>query len=89
MGGWRAAWNDTRTADFNARFVNGWRAAFPEFNASPFYIIGESYAGVYVPMLTQRLLDQSTPPPVPIAGMALGDACEGVDELCGNPLPGP
>lgn len=38
-------------------------------------------------MLTQLLLDQ--PEPVKIAGLALGDACQGIDELCGNPLRGP
>jgi serine carboxypeptidase-like clade I len=38
-------------------------------------------------MLTQRLLDAKIPKK--ISGMALGDACMGVNEFCGNPLRGP
>ena len=75
------SWNDTRTAEFNFNFVNNWFAAFPEFAASPFYIAGESYAGVYVGQLTQMLLDANTP--LNLKGIALGDVCMGTEVLCG------
>ena len=46
---------------------------FPELRANPFYITGESYAGVYIPTLTQELLDHA--PEVNIKGVAVGDPC--------------
>ena len=76
------SWNDTRTAIFNFNFINGFFAAFPEFAAAPFYIAGESYAGVYVGQLTQMLLDAKTP--LNLKGIALGDVCMGTDVLCGQ-----
>ena len=42
------SWNDTRTAEFNYNFVLGLFDAFPEFKNAPFFIAGESYAGVCV-----------------------------------------
>ncbi len=33
-------------------------AAYPTFNGREFYITGESYAGVYIPVVTKRLMDQ-------------------------------
>jgi hypothetical protein len=81
------SWNDTRTALFNQRFVNNWFKAFPEYETAPFFIVGESYAGVYLGQLTTLLLDQS--PPRKIHGLALGDACMGTDVFCGKPLGGP
>ena len=76
------SWNDTRTAVFNVNFINGFFASFPEFAKAPFYIAGESYAGVYVGMITQMLLDAKTP--LNLKGIALGDVCMGTDVLCGQ-----
>ena len=76
------SWNDTRTAVFNVNFINGFFASFPEFAKAPFYIAGESYAGVYVGMITQMQLDAKTP--LNLKGIALGDVCMGTDVLCGQ-----
>jgi serine carboxypeptidase-like clade 1 len=76
------SWNDTRTFDFNLRFVNNFFAAFPEYKANDFYIAGESFAGVYTGMLVDGLLNASTQ--LNLRGLALGDACMGVDVLCGG-----
>jgi serine carboxypeptidase-like clade 1 len=46
--------NDNRTADLNLAFLQGWFKKFPEFMSNDFYVSGESYAGVYVPMLAYR-----------------------------------
>ena len=31
---------------------------YPELSTNDFYIVGESYAGVYIPMLAQRILNR-------------------------------
>jgi len=75
------SWNDTRTAIFNVNFVNAFFDLYPEFAVAPFYIAGESYAGVYVGQITEMLLDAGTK--LNLKGIALGDACMGTDVLCG------
>jgi len=30
---------------------------YPSFNSNPFYLAGESYAGVYIPMLGVKILE--------------------------------
>lgn len=42
-------WNDTRTAYHNAVYLENWLQKFPEFGCNAWYIVGESYAGIYVP----------------------------------------
>ncbi|KAK7295196.1 hypothetical protein RJT34_18101 [Clitoria ternatea] len=42
---------DLQTASDTHAFLLKWFEQFPEFLANPFYIAGESYAGVYVPTL--------------------------------------
>ncbi|KAL1322453.1 hypothetical protein HN51_067449 [Arachis hypogaea] len=42
---------DLQTASDTHAFLLKWLEQYPEFLANPFYIAGESYAGVYVPTL--------------------------------------
>ena len=49
--------NDTISAHDNLQAVLQWFQKFPEFASNEFYIMGESYAGVYVPMLALNILD--------------------------------
>ncbi|KAK3002750.1 hypothetical protein RJ639_017880, partial [Escallonia herrerae] len=42
---------DFQTASDTHTFLLKWFELFPEFVANPFYIAGESYAGIYVPTL--------------------------------------
>lgn len=46
---------------------------FPELSSNPFYITGESYAGVYVPTLTKEVLDNAKE--INLVGIAVGDPC--------------
>ncbi len=50
--------SDDQTADDNYRALQDFfENKFPEFRYRDFYITGESYCGVYIPTLTQRLID--------------------------------
>eukprot|EP00933_Yihiella_yeosuensis_P020108 TRINITY_DN16213_c0_g1_i2.p1 TRINITY_DN16213_c0_g1~~TRINITY_DN16213_c0_g1_i2.p1 ORF type:complete len:540 (-),score=142.44 TRINITY_DN16213_c0_g1_i2:181-1800(-) len=53
------------------------KTKFPELRKNPFYIAGESYAGVYVPTLTAEILDNA--PEVNIHGIGVGDPCTDSD----------
>jgi len=70
-------YNDTVAADDNYEFLQRFFTAYPEFSTNEFYITGESYAGVYVPMMADRVLAK----PGAIAnfkGVVVGDGCLGI-----------
>ncbi|CAN8004453.1 unnamed protein product, partial [Ixodes hexagonus] len=48
--------DDTQTADDNYLAVLDFFEKYPEYKQNDFYVSGESYAGVYVPTLTLKLL---------------------------------
>jgi carboxypeptidase C (cathepsin A) len=52
--------NDTQTAQDNYNFLKAWFNAYPEYQANPFWISGESYAGIYVPTLANLVLGDSS-----------------------------
>jgi carboxypeptidase C (cathepsin A) len=47
--------NDTSTADDNHAALAGFLGRFPEYASRDKYLTGESYAGVYLPMLLQQI----------------------------------
>uniref|UniRef100_A0A1J3IGU3 Carboxypeptidase n=1 Tax=Noccaea caerulescens TaxID=107243 RepID=A0A1J3IGU3_NOCCA len=47
---------DMKTALDSHAFLLKWFQMFPEFQSNPFYISGESYAGVYVPTLATEVV---------------------------------
>lgn len=49
--------NDDRTIADLHTFLLRWLARYPEFQGRDFYVAGESYAGVYVPLLVRAVLD--------------------------------
>lgn len=69
--------DDTSTAQDTYEALVAFFAAYPEFKASPFYVTGESYAGVYVPMLMQQIDEHGGLPN--FAGAAIGNGCWGSD----------
>jgi carboxypeptidase C (cathepsin A) len=48
-------WNDFNTADDNLQALLGIMGKFPELQKNDLYISGESYAGIYVPRLVERI----------------------------------
>lgn len=75
------AWNDELVAAANYNFIQNWRNSFPEYMASKFFLTGESYAGVYVPTIADRLMEE--PKDLNLVGFAVGDGCMGNKVLCG------
>merc|ERR1712166_1210760 len=63
----------TTAADSRAALEDFFKTHFPEPKGSPFYISGESYAGVYIPTLAKEILDNA--PEINIKGIAVGDPC--------------
>jgi carboxypeptidase C (cathepsin A) len=53
-------WDDHRTAVTVHSFVENWLDAYPEFQKQEMYVIGESYAGIYVPTLVREILNGNT-----------------------------
>eukprot|EP01103_Thecamoeba_quadrilineata_P015789 TRINITY_DN5086_c0_g2_i1.p1 TRINITY_DN5086_c0_g2~~TRINITY_DN5086_c0_g2_i1.p1 ORF type:complete len:486 (+),score=93.35 TRINITY_DN5086_c0_g2_i1:24-1481(+) len=48
--------NDTQTATDNYNFLLGFLQEYPEYQGRDIWIAGESYGGVYVPSLSQRII---------------------------------
>ena len=46
-----------QTAFDNHEALKDFFAGFPEYAGNEFYVTGESYAGIYVPTLSARLVD--------------------------------
>lgn len=63
--------NDDKTADDNYLAIQAFFRKFPTLRKKEFYITGESYGGVYVPMLTQRLL--KAPKGINLRGFVVGN----------------
>ncbi|KAK8788129.1 hypothetical protein V5799_022094 [Amblyomma americanum] len=63
--------NDTKTTEDNYLAVLDFFEKFPEFKENEFYITGESYAGVYIPLLARRFLHDSRG--VNLKGFAIGN----------------
>jgi carboxypeptidase C (cathepsin A) len=73
------SFNDITDAAYNYKFVQGWLDKFPEYENHTLYLAGESYAGVYVPLLAWRIVDgnrgRQTKNPVNLAGFLVGNGC--------------
>ena len=82
------SWTDTSTAALNFGALQQFFSKFPEYAQNRFYIWGESYAGIYIPMLAEAILNassttvgESAGPAVPLpVGIGVGNGCLG-DEV--------
>ena len=86
-------WTDKSTAKANHRaHAAFFRDAFPEFEASqqPVTLVGESYAGVYVPLFANEWLDDPitgpTGRPIHFKGFAVGDGFPACIPQPGRPV---
>jgi serine carboxypeptidase-like clade 1 len=62
----------TTASASRAALVEFFTTKFPELATNPFYITGESYAGVYIPTLTKEILDHTD---LNLKGIGVGDPC--------------
>ena len=69
--------NDTTTGVDNLDFMNAWLAKFPEYAATPLWISGESYAGIYGPTFAYHIVEYNKEATIKInlQGFAIGDGC--------------
>jgi carboxypeptidase C (cathepsin A) len=73
--GCNCAANDTTAAEDNYDVLTGFFEAFPEFKKNDFYITGESYAGIYMPMLIGQIMEKGGVDN--LKGAAIGNGCTG------------
>ncbi|KAF8388538.1 hypothetical protein HHK36_027213 [Tetracentron sinense] len=79
---------DLKTASDTHTFLLKWFEQYPEFLSNPFYIAGESYAGVYVPTLASEVvkgLDAGLKPILNFKGYIVGNGVTD-EEFDGNAL---
>ncbi|KAK8761390.1 hypothetical protein V5799_027348 [Amblyomma americanum] len=75
--------NDTKTTHDNYLAVLKFFDNFENFRQNDFYIMGESYAGVYVPLLVKRVLQD--PHGINLKGYAIGNGAMD-EQLIGNSI---
>ncbi|KAJ7531099.1 hypothetical protein O6H91_14G032200 [Diphasiastrum complanatum] len=68
---------DNQTAEDSFKFLQLWLARFPQYKGRDFYMIGESYAGHYIPQLAQVIFERgklSSQQPFKFKGFMVGNA---------------
>lgn len=48
--------DDADSARLNYAFLRRWLAAFPALQGRQLWLTGESYAGMYIPMLVEQII---------------------------------
>ncbi|XP_044483485.1 serine carboxypeptidase-like 20 [Mangifera indica] len=69
--------DDTETASDTHKFLLKWFEQYPEFKSNPFYIAGESFAGIYVPTLSSEIvkgIKAGAKPVINFKGYMIGNA---------------
>lgn len=68
---------DESTAQDAYEFLVNFFNAYPEYKANKFYMTGESYAGIYIPMLMSQIDDDYYEANINLVGSAIGNGCWG------------
>ena len=68
---------DESTAQDAYEFLANFFNSFPEYKSNKFYITGESYAGVYIPMLIDQIDQDVYKANLNFVGAAIGNGCWG------------
>jgi carboxypeptidase C (cathepsin A) len=68
--------NDTSTAEDNYATLMQFFKYYPELSQRDVWITGESYAGIYVPMLAQQVVRRGG---MNLKGIAVGNGCTGTE----------
>ncbi|XP_024384018.1 serine carboxypeptidase 1 [Physcomitrium patens] len=69
---------DLQTALDTHAFLLKWFQAYPEYQSNPFFISGESYAGIYVPTLSRNVahgIKAGVKPVINFKGYLVGNGC--------------
>ena len=72
-------WNDDDTAEHLMSAIKDFLASFEELKQRPFYVSGESYAGVYIPFLTTHILKDTSEDKINIKGVLIGNGLTDFD----------
>jgi serine carboxypeptidase-like clade I len=75
-------YNDTTAATENLQTMIAVLEAYPEYQSNELFLAGESYAGVYVPMLAEAVLNHNSgggSPKLNIKGIMVGNGCTGTE----------
>lgn len=68
---------DESTAQDAYEFLATFFEKFPEYKTNKFYITGESYAGIYIPMMMDQINQDSLGAKINFIGSAIGNGCWG------------
>jgi len=66
--------DDSMAVDMYA-FLQNWFQAYSEFSNHTFYITGESYAGIYIPLIAQQIMNNQNN--INLKALAIGNGCWG------------
>ena len=68
---------DESTAQDAYEFLVNFFRDFPEYSSNKFYLTGESYAGIYIPMLMEQIDKDPYKANINLIGSAIGNGCWG------------